>query len=44
MHNLLEREIEGIRENAEHEKKARAGWFACFDPRRKVMYRTLLGG
>lgn len=41
--HLLEREIEGIRESAEHERKIRAGWLACFNPRRKVLYRTLLG-
>lgn len=41
--NLLEREIEGIRESAEHEKEIRAGWLACFNPRRKILYRTLLG-
>jgi len=40
---LLEREIEGIRESAEHERKIRAGWFACFNPQRKILYRTLLG-
>jgi SP family sugar:H+ symporter-like MFS transporter len=40
---LLEREIEGIRESAEHERKVRAGWLACFNPRRKTLYRTLLG-
>jgi len=43
MNNLLEREIEGIRESAEHERKIRAGWLACFSPRRKTLYRTLLG-
>jgi len=42
--NLLEREIEGIRESAEHERKIRAGWLACFNPRQKILYRTLLGG
>ena len=42
--NLLEREIEGIRESAEHERKIRAGWLACFNPQRKILYRTLLGG
>ena len=41
--NLLEREIEGIRESAEYEKKIRAGWLSCFDPQRKTLYRTLLG-
>ena len=42
--DLLEREIEGIRESAEYERKIRAGWLACFNPRRKILYRTLLGG
>jgi MFS transporter, SP family, sugar:H+ symporter len=42
--NLLEREVEGIRETAEHERKMRAGWLACFDPQRKTLYRTLFGG
>jgi len=41
--NLIEREIEGIRESAEHERKIRAGWLACFSPQRKTLYRTLLG-
>lgn len=41
--NLLEREIEGIRETAEHESEIRAGWLACFNPRQKILYRTLLG-
>jgi len=40
---LLEREIEGIRESAEYEKKIQAGWLACFNPQRKILYRTLLG-
>ena len=42
--SLLEREIEGIRESAGHEEKIRAGWLACFNPERKTLYRTLLGG
>lgn len=41
--NLLEREIEGIRERSEYESKVQAGWFACFNPQRKTLYRTLLG-
>ena len=41
--NLLEREIEGIRESAERDSKIRAGWLACFNPQRKTLYRTLLG-
>jgi len=43
MNNLLEHEIEGIRETAENERKIRAGWLACFNPQRKILYRTLLG-
>lgn len=41
--NLLEREIEGIRESAERDSKIQAGWLACFNPQRKTLYRTLLG-
>lgn len=41
--NLLEREIEGIRETAEYERKIQAGWLACFSPQRKTLYRTFLG-
>lgn len=41
--SFLERELEGIRESAEFEREIRAGWLACFNPRRKILYRTLLG-
>ena len=42
--NLLDREIQGIRETAEYESKIQAGWLDCFNPQRKTLYRTLLGG
>jgi MFS transporter, SP family, sugar:H+ symporter len=40
---LLKKEIEEIRNSVEYEKEVRSGWLECFNPKHKLLYRTILG-
>lgn len=42
-HTAILREVDEIRENVVYEAKVKGGWIDCFNPNRKVLYRTLLG-
>jgi hypothetical protein len=40
---IIKREVEEIRNSVEYEKNIQGGWIDCFSPKRKMLYRTLLG-
>ncbi|KAF8658186.1 hypothetical protein AX16_002108 [Volvariella volvacea WC 439] len=39
----VQNELDEIVASVEHERRVKGGWVDCFRPRRKVLYRTLLG-